>query len=115
MSYTPAPVWRLRAAALAIAFAFVSASAFAQSSAPANGFTIEQITSYPYPTELTVAPTGSRLAWVFDERGVRNVYAAEEPDFQPRKLTSYTSDDGQELTNLSISADGRWVVYVRGG
>src|SRR5436190_20180578 len=82
---------------------------------PAGGFTIEQITSYPYPSELTAGPTGSRLAWVFDERGVRNIYAAEGPDFQPRKLTSYASDDGQELTNLSISADGKWVVYVLGG
>jgi len=40
---------------------------------------------------------------------------AEGPEFAARRLTSYTSDDGQELTSLSISADGRHVVYVRGG
>jgi len=57
---------------------------FAQTSAAAGGFTIEQVTSYPYPSELTVGLTGSRLAWVFNEKGVRNVYAAEGPDFQPR-------------------------------
>ena len=88
--------------------------AFAQTSARSS-FTIEQITSYPFPLELAAGPTGSRVAWVFNERGVRNVYAAEGPDFQPRKLTPYESDDGQELTNVSISADGKWVVYVRGG
>ena len=90
-------------------------SAAGQASGPSAGFTIEQITSYPFPTELTVAPHGSRVAWVFNERGVRNVYVAEGPGFEPRKLTDFASDDGQELTNLSISADGNWVVYVRGG
>jgi len=100
-----------------VAFAAVLGAigpAMAQTPAAA-GFTIAQVTSYPYPTELTTAPTGSRVAWVFNERGVRNVYVAEGSGFQARKLTDYTNDDGQELTNLSISADGKWVVYVRGG
>jgi dipeptidyl aminopeptidase/acylaminoacyl peptidase len=97
------------------ALAAAIAPATAQTSSPTASFTIAQITSYPYPSELTVAPAGSRFAWVFNERGVRNIYAADGPDFQPRKLTDYTADDGQELTNLSISADGKWVVYVRGG
>ena len=87
----------------------------AQAPAPAAGFSIAQVTSYPYPTELTAARSGSGIAWVFNESGVRNVYAADGPSYQPRRLTDYASDDGQELTNLSISADGKWLVYVRGG
>ena len=78
-------------------------------------FTLEQIKSYPFPNELTAAATGSRIAWAFNERGARNVWVAEGPDFRARKLTSYDNDDGQELTSLSISADGKYVVYVRGG
>ena len=78
-------------------------------------FTLEQIKSYPYPNELTSSATGSRIAWAFNERGARNVWVAEGPDFRARKLTSYEKDDGQELTSLSISADGKYVVYVRGG
>jgi len=50
-----------------------------------------------------------------DEQGKRNVYVAEGPDFKPRKLTNYANDDGQEITSLAISADGKWVVFVRGG
>ena len=50
-----------------------------------------------------------------DEEGRRNVYVAEGPAFTPRKLTDFSEDDGQEITSLSISADGRWVVFVRGG
>src|SRR6185369_16632241 len=78
-------------------------------------FTVEQIKSYPFPNELTAAATGSRIAWAFNERGVRNVWVAEGPDFKARKLTNYATDDGQELTSLSISKDGKFVVYVRGG
>lgn len=70
---------------------------------------------YPFPTELTASVTGARIAWALNEEGRRNVYVAEGPDFVPRKLTDYTMDDGQEITSLQISDDGRWVVFVRGG
>ncbi|GAB3717739.1 hypothetical protein GCM10027592_60060 [Spirosoma flavus] len=78
-------------------------------------FSFESIKGYPFPNELTSSAQGSRIAWAFNEQGKRNVYVAEGPDFTPRKLTNYTLDDGQEITNLAISADGKWVVYVRGG
>jgi dipeptidyl aminopeptidase/acylaminoacyl peptidase len=83
--------------------------------AVAQTVTLEAIKSYPFPTELTAAATGSRIAWAMDEQGKRNVYVAEGPEFKPRKLTAYDQDDGQEITSLSISANGQWVVYVRGG
>jgi len=80
-----------------------------------NSFTVDQIKSYPFPNELTAATTGSRIAWAFNEQGARNIWVAEGPEFRARKLTSYDKDDGQELTTVSISADGKYVVYVRGG
>lgn len=83
--------------------------------AASNSFTIEQIKSYPFPNELTASANGARIAWAFNERGARNVWVAEGPDFKARRLTNYESDDGQELTSLSISSDGKYVVYVRGG
>ncbi|GAB3955203.1 S9 family peptidase [Spirosoma harenae] len=81
----------------------------------AQTFSLEAVKSYPFPTGLTSSAKGSKLAWAFDEQGKRNVYVAEGPDFAPRKLTNYSEDDGQEITSLSISDDGKWVVYVRGG
>src|SRR5262245_63522491 len=78
-------------------------------------FTLEQVRSYPYPSELAASPAGSRIAWVFNEQGIRNVWTAEGPDFKARRLTNYSDDDGQELTNLVFSHDGNYVVYVRGG
>ena len=71
--------------------------------------------NYAFPTALTSAANGGKIAWAIDSAGRRNVYVAEAPDFKPRKLTNYSEDDGQEITSLSISADGNWVVFVRGG
>jgi dipeptidyl aminopeptidase/acylaminoacyl peptidase len=98
---------------LAAVLVALPASAGAQQGAAP--FTLAQVRSYPYPGELTASATGRRLAWTLNEQGQRNVYVAEGPDFQPRRLTDYRKDDGQELTSVALSPDGAWVVYVRGG
>jgi dipeptidyl aminopeptidase/acylaminoacyl peptidase len=79
------------------------------------GFTLEQIKSYPFPNELTAAASGGRIAWALNEQGRRNVWVADAPAYQPRQLTGYTVDDGQELTSVTLTADGQHVIYVRGG
>src|SRR5258705_10695852 len=81
----------------------------------ARSFTVDQILSYPSPENLVASPVGSTIAWTFNERGVRNIYAADGPAFAARRVTSYAQDDGQELTQLSFSRDGKMIVYVRGG
>ena len=78
-------------------------------------FTFEAIKSHPFPTELIRSNKGNRIAWAMDEKGIRNIYVAEGPRFEARKLTSFTEDDGQEITSISISDDGKWVLFVRGG
>ena len=82
--------------------------------AQARGFTLEQVLSSPFPADLVAARRGQRVAWTFDAEGRRNLWVAEGPRFQARQLTRYDRDDGQELSELSFSADGNWVVYVRG-
>ncbi|MSU51127.1 MAG: S9 family peptidase [Opitutus sp.] len=103
---------------LVIFAALVPALAAAQSApspTAAPGFTMEQVKSYPFPNELTGATKANRIAWACNERGVRNVYVAEGPDFTARRLTSYTGDEAQELTSVQLSPDGSRVIYVRGG
>ncbi len=78
-------------------------------------FTLEQILSSPFPTELTASASGGKLAWVFNARGVRNLWVAEPPAYQGRQLTSYTTDDGQELSDLAFTPDASVIVFVRGG
>jgi dipeptidyl aminopeptidase/acylaminoacyl peptidase len=80
-----------------------------------SSFAISQVKSYPFPTGLTASTTGSRVAWALNEQGRRNIWVAEGPGFVPRRLTNYMVDDGQELSSVSLSADGKYVVYLRGG
>jgi Tol biopolymer transport system component len=86
-----------------------------RSAAQQAGFTIEQVLSSPFPSDLIAAPTGERIAWVFDAEGKRNIWVAEGPDFKARQLTQFNEDTGQELTELEFTHDGEWVVFVRGG
>jgi len=100
-----------------LVLAVVAATALvrAQTPTPSGGFTLERVLDYPFPDNLIASPKGSTIAWTFNERGVRNIYAADGPAFQERRVTSYSGDEGQELTNLSFSADGKTIVYIRGG
>jgi len=79
-------------------------------------FTLEQVMSSPFPSELTAAAHGSRVAWVFDAKGVRNVWVADGPDFvhTARQLTHYTADDGQPIASLRLTADGKTALYALG-
>ncbi len=88
---------------------------FIATNSSGQAFSLSDVKSYPFPNELTAAATGSKIAWALNEQGKRNIYAAEGPNFTPRKITNYTMDDGQELTSVSISDDGKYIVYVRGG
>ena len=78
-------------------------------------FTLEQILRAPFAENLTAARKVNRVAWTLNQEGKRNVWVADGPAFQARRLTSYLEDDGQELSDLSLSDDGTTLVYVRGG
>ena len=78
-------------------------------------FTLEQVLGAAFPTELTGAPTGGKIAWVSNARGIRNVMVAEAPEYRARAITSYTADDGQEIGPLAWTPDASAVVFVRGG
>lgn len=66
------------------------------------------------PLSLVAAKKADRLAWMAYEKGMRNVYTAAAPNFSPVKLTQFNEDDGIDLTNVSISDDGRTIVFIRG-
>ncbi|PHN06111.1 S9 family peptidase [Flavilitoribacter nigricans] len=76
---------------------------------------IEQLLSAPFPSDLTAGPDGKLLAWVFNDRGERNIYLAGGDQFREvRKLTNYTGDEGIALGSLTFTPDGRQLIYVRG-
>src|SRR5438552_5385828 len=90
----------------------LAVSAFTQSP---GTFTLEQILSAPFPADLTAAKKTNRIAWTLNQQGKCNIWVTEGPQFTARQLTSYNTDDGQELGDLSLSEDGNIVLYTRGG
>ncbi len=84
-------------------------------SASVKRFNLEQIMSAPFPTDLTTAPKGGAVAWVLSQKGARNIWVAEAPGYQGRRLTNYRDDDGQEIAQVTWTPDGRSIIFVRGG
>jgi dipeptidyl aminopeptidase/acylaminoacyl peptidase len=101
------------AATLSIALGNMAWAAPPPSTAVPPG--LQAFLSYPFADNLAGAPHGGAVAWVETVGGVRKIWAAQGPGFTPRALTHATADDGQELMNVTISPDGKTVVWTRGG
>ena len=79
-----------------------------------SSFTVEQVMSAPFPSDLVAAEQSPRVAWVFYNKGESNVWVADAPNFAARQLTHYQGDDGMPLASLRLTPDGRTAVYARG-
>ncbi|HET7205117.1 MAG TPA: prolyl oligopeptidase family serine peptidase [Terriglobales bacterium] len=84
-----------------------------------SGFTLQQVMSAPFPTDLIASRTKSRFAWVFNSQGRRNVWVAEPgasgSAYAARQITKYSEDDGQDIGELAWTPDAQSIVYTRGG
>ena len=93
----------------------IAVSVLAQSASAQQPIALEALLSAPFPSEIAAAPAGGHVAWVQNTKGSRNVWVATTPKFAPRQLTTYTGDDGQDITTLTWTRDGGTILYVRGG
>ncbi len=107
------PATRLAASVIAVLVLPAMRSAY-----PA-GFTLEQILSAPFASDIVAAPSGRAFAWVSDVRGRRNVWlaAARSADgrFESHPLTHYTADDGLAIADLAFVPRHEELLYVLGG
>ncbi|MBO9634773.1 MAG: S9 family peptidase [Chitinophagaceae bacterium] len=92
----------------------IALSLFSCLSATAQSFSLGSVTGYPFISDITAATKGSRIAFAVNEKGFRNIYVAEGPQFAIRKLTAYDKDEGQEISGVMLTPDGSRVLYVRG-
>lgn len=103
-----------RPAVLATA-AFLALAGGTPGGLEAQTFELGEVLSFPYPSAPVAASGTDRIAWTENREGVRNVWTAAAPAFEPRQLTEYVEDDGRPLGGLELTPDGSVVVYVRGG
>ena len=84
-----------------------------------QAFTIQQVLSAPFASELRAAPVKGRLAWVFNSEGKRNLWVAEPSangkSYTSRAVTNYAEDDGQDIGEVQWTPDAESIMYVRGG
>ena len=73
---------------------------------------LDDFLSYSFPSHLTAAKDMGKIAWVVNEKGVRNVYSAQAPQYIAVKETQYTMDDGIEISQLLFY--GSDLIFVRG-
>jgi dipeptidyl aminopeptidase/acylaminoacyl peptidase len=92
-------------------FGFMSTAAWAANPLP----TLEAYLNYPFQSSLVSAEHGDVIAWVRNVHGVRDIWFARGPAFTPRQITHTLGDDGQELSQLTFSPDGKRLAWVRGG
>src|SRR5256886_17674467 len=79
-------------------------------------FTVEQVLSSSFPSGLVASTHSNRVAWVFNAKGVRNVWVADGPDFthSARQITHFSADDGQPIASLRLTPDGKTAVFAVG-
>ncbi len=95
----------LRLAVVALALSSIALAA---------GFTVEQVMNTPFPSDLTSNASGHRIAWAVAQRGLRNVYVADAPNWTARQITHYDKDDGYPIASVRLTPDGKTVLLTRG-
>lgn len=77
--------------------------------------TIDNLLSPAFPTSLVSSTDGQTIAWVFNNKGSRNIFMADGKDFSNTKqLTTYTGDDGVEINSIAFTPNSNQIIFVRG-
>ena len=77
--------------------------------------TIRALDGAPFASTIVSAPAANAVAFVLNARGVRNIWVTDSTRADARMVTAFTQDDGQDITSLVFSGDGRTLYFVRGG
>ncbi len=91
-----------------LSFLFLMLSATAQ-------FTLEQALSNAFPSDLIASQEVDKIAWVYNKEGQRNIWIAKNIGSSASKVTNFTHDDGQAISNLIFKENTKEIIFVRGG
>lgn len=94
-----------------LAFLLLCAAPLAVAAQP----TVRQIDGAPFAATIVAANHADAVAFVLNARGVRNIWVRDSTRDAARMVTAFTQDDGQDITSLAFTDDGRTLYFVRGG
>ncbi len=75
-------------------------------------FTLDQVLGAPYTESLQGSKDGKHLAWVVNEKGMRNIWYTALEASAPTLLTRYDADDGLGIGIQAVTPEH--LFYVRG-
>ncbi len=82
--------------------------------AVAQSFTLQQVMSAPFTSELQAAPQGNRLLWIANQEGKRNIWVAEKGGsaWTVHRVTNDDADDGIDLGDIVWTPDGETASFT---
>lgn len=75
---------------------------------------IESYLSVPFPSNLIGSTDSKTIAWVFNNKGERNIFLATAPLYSAKQITDYKGDEGIDINSLNFSPDGNLLAFIRG-
>lgn len=75
---------------------------------------IETYLSVPFPSNLTGSTDGKTFAWVFNNKGERNIFLATAPSYTTKQITDYKGDEGIDINSLNFTPEGNLLAFIRG-
>ncbi|WP_062268625.1 prolyl oligopeptidase family serine peptidase [Endozoicomonas arenosclerae] len=75
---------------------------------------LEEYLGFTFSQNMVSARQKDRLAWVRTTKGIRNLFIASAPGYDPVQVTAWREDDGQMISGLQISDNGRYLLFIRG-
>ncbi|AMO55599.1 hypothetical protein GZ77_09305 [Endozoicomonas montiporae] len=75
---------------------------------------LEEFLSFTFTEHMISARHRDTFAWVQMNKGIRNVFVASSPDYNPVQVTAFREDDGQRIVSLQMADDGSALLFIRG-